>query len=193
LEHGEDQEDHNLPKMIWYGIEPLMEKDPARFLELANNSKIPFVTKLIARRAVDGDRLELLIKTIEKAEANTSLLLEGMLSGMEGRTDLTVPASWRASAEKLQRGSAENKALTLSISDLFGDREAIQRALSTLKDTKSPLDQRIRSLKLLSAQQNSSLASEIPALLKEAGLRLETIRAIAAYESEPLGKLLIHE
>src|SRR5690606_12553563 len=36
LQHGEDSEDHNLPKMIWYGVEPLIEDDPARFLQMAH-------------------------------------------------------------------------------------------------------------------------------------------------------------
>ncbi|HLW18718.1 MAG TPA: PVC-type heme-binding CxxCH protein [Cyclobacteriaceae bacterium] len=191
LQHAEDREDHNLPKMIWYGIEPMMEKDPAKFLGLSNQSSIPFVTILIARRAVDGDKLELLVKTIDQAGANTPLLLEGMLSGMEGRTDLTAPTNWTASARKLQQTSAENKALALAISDLFGDREATLRALATLKDTKAPLEQRTRALKLLAAQQNASLGTEIPRLLKDGRLRLEAIRAVAAYDNESLGRLLV--
>src|SRR5690606_15425186 len=65
------------------------------------------------------------------------------------------------------------------------------RALATVKDPKAPLDQRVRSIKLLPAQQNTALVSEIPALLKEQKLRLEAIRAIAAYDNESLGKLLI--
>src|SRR5690606_18029720 len=96
LQHTEDSEDHNLPKMIWYGVESLIEKDPVRFLELAHQSKIPFVTKLIARRAVDADQLAHLVSAIDKAGDNTPLLLEGMLNGMEGRTDLTAPANWAA-------------------------------------------------------------------------------------------------
>jgi len=191
LEHGEDSQDHNLPKMIWYGIESLMEKDPARFLGLSKHSKIPFVTKLMARRAVDGDKLELLVNTLDQAGTNTPLLLEGMLSGMEGRTDLTAPGNWAASAAKFQRASEETKTLALAISDLFGDREATQRALTALKNTKTPVEQRIRSLKLLAAQQNAALASEIPMLLKDDRLRLEAIRAIAAYDNESLGRLLV--
>ncbi len=190
LQHAEDSEDHNLPKMIWYGVESLIEKDPARFLELASGSKIPFVTKLIARRAVDGDHLALLVNAIDKTGDNAPLMLEGMLNGMEGRTDLTAPANWAASAGKLQK-SAENKALTTAISELFGDREATQRALATLKNAKAPLDQRVRSLKLLSAQQNAALVNELPALFKDDKLRLEAIRAIAAYDSESLGRLLV--
>src|SRR5690606_34834147 len=105
-----------------------------RFLELAHQSKIPFVTKLIARRAVDADQLAHLVSAIDKAGDNTPLLLEGMLNGMEGRTDLTAPANWAATAGRLQRSSTENKTLATAISELFGDTEATQRALATVKD-----------------------------------------------------------
>jgi hypothetical protein len=40
VKHEEDENDHNLPKMIWYGIEPLIAENPDRFLELARSSKI---------------------------------------------------------------------------------------------------------------------------------------------------------
>src|SRR5690606_13394668 len=133
LQHGEDAEDHNLPKMIWYGVEPLIEQDPARFLQLSNHSNLPFVTKLIARRAVDADQLALLVNAIDKGGAKSPLMLEGMLNGMEGRTDLTAPANWAAVAGKLQK-STENRALATEVSELFGDREATQRALATAKD-----------------------------------------------------------
>src|SRR5690606_5907724 len=91
---------------------------------------------------------------------------------------------------KLQK-STENRALATEVSELFGDREATQRALATAKDPKASLDQRIRSIRLLSAQQNAALVAEIPALLKDDKLRLEAIRAIAAYDNESLGRLLV--
>ena len=48
--HADDAEDQNLPLVIWYGIEPLVKKDPARALRLAKNSKIPLLRQHIARR-----------------------------------------------------------------------------------------------------------------------------------------------
>ena len=48
---GEDADDANLPLMIWYGIEPLVEDNLARFVGLAAKSKIPLIQKHIARRA----------------------------------------------------------------------------------------------------------------------------------------------
>ncbi len=45
LSHAEDAEDHNLPLMIWYAVEPLVEADPAKAMDLAKSSKIPLVAR----------------------------------------------------------------------------------------------------------------------------------------------------
>ena len=57
LTRGEDAEDHNIPKMIWFGIEPHVTKDPSRALQLASESKIPMLTRFIVRRATAGQLL----------------------------------------------------------------------------------------------------------------------------------------
>jgi putative membrane-bound dehydrogenase-like protein len=49
--HAEDADDHNLPLMYWYAIEPLVAEDAARALQLAAKSKIPKIREFIARRA----------------------------------------------------------------------------------------------------------------------------------------------
>ena len=51
LSHAEDAKDHNLPLMIWYGVEPLVPTDKKRAIALAAKSKIPLVRQYIARRA----------------------------------------------------------------------------------------------------------------------------------------------
>ncbi len=53
LSHAEDAKDHNLPLMIWYGIEPLVPVDSTRALQLAVKSKIPLIRQYIARRTAD--------------------------------------------------------------------------------------------------------------------------------------------
>ncbi len=50
VQHAEDANDPNLPTMIWLGIEPLVNVDRARFLQLAAKSKIPVLRQHIARR-----------------------------------------------------------------------------------------------------------------------------------------------
>ena len=191
LKHAEDREDHNLPKMIWYGIESLIGEDPNKFLELSNESNIPLVTEYIARRAVDADELERLVTLIGKSGSNTELLMSGMLSGMEGRTDLKIPSNWQEVSARMQKSEGKRKTLAMQISELFGDTEATQRAFATLKDKSAPAAQRIKALQVLTAQQRQELLNELPGLLKEPAMRKEAIRSIAAFDSDALGRLLI--
>jgi putative membrane-bound dehydrogenase-like protein len=51
--HAEDATDHNLPLMIWYGIEPLVPANMPRALKLAAASKIPLLRQFIARRIAE--------------------------------------------------------------------------------------------------------------------------------------------
>lgn len=54
--HEEDSEDHNLPLMIWYGIEPAVAADKAQALRLATKCKIPKVRQFIAKRVAQGSK-----------------------------------------------------------------------------------------------------------------------------------------
>jgi hypothetical protein len=51
VKHDDDKDDHNLPLLYWYGIEPLVPADKAKALKLAQVSKIPVIREFIARRA----------------------------------------------------------------------------------------------------------------------------------------------
>ncbi|HMJ67631.1 MAG TPA: PVC-type heme-binding CxxCH protein [Cyclobacteriaceae bacterium] len=191
LAHSEDKADHNLPKMLWYGIEPLMAEDSDKFLELAIHSEVPKVTEFIARRAVDADKLEPLVALVGKSGPNTELLMSGMLSGLEGRTDLMIPSNWPAVSARLQKSEGKLKTLALAISELFGDTEATQRAFATLRNTNAQIDQRTKALQTLAAQQRKELVDQLPGLLNEPAIRKEAIRAVAAFDSEILGRALV--
>jgi len=54
LQHAEDSDDHNLPLVYWYGIEPLVPADKAKALKLAAACKISKVRQFIARRATSA-------------------------------------------------------------------------------------------------------------------------------------------
>ena len=75
IQHSEDDKDPNLPKMLWYGIEPLFAQNVDKFLELAQKSTLSFVTQNIGRRAVDGDKIEKLVGLIGKGGSNSVLLM----------------------------------------------------------------------------------------------------------------------
>ena len=53
--HEEDIDDNNLPRMYWFGLEPMVPKHPEKALELAVAGKIPNLQDFVARRIVGTD------------------------------------------------------------------------------------------------------------------------------------------
>src|SRR5207302_1159480 len=100
LTRSEDVPDANLPLMIWYAIEPLVNEDTDRFVALAGTARIPLVRRHIARRAAfradSGAGLVSLVRLLGSASHEIQEdVLEGMLQGLEGRRSFEMPAGWK--------------------------------------------------------------------------------------------------
>lgn len=189
--HSEDIADHNLPKMLWFGLEPLVKANPTRAIELASHTEIPLIANYLARRLIDANSPELLISALSKTPKNQVSILQGMRDALEGRFDLKAPANWSAVYAKLKATKGESAQLAMQIAQRFGDTEASEKAMATLKNKNAPLIQRQQAIQSIAARKREELVAEIPALLDDAKLRLDVIKAIADYDKEPLAKLLI--
>jgi len=53
--HATDAADKNLPRMYWFGLEPMVPGHPGQSLRLAVEGKIPVLQKFVARRMVTGN------------------------------------------------------------------------------------------------------------------------------------------
>jgi putative membrane-bound dehydrogenase-like protein len=191
LAHEEDAADHNLPKMLWLGVEPLVAENPALALEHGARSGIPLVARFIARRAVDANALEPLVDAIGKTPKTLASLLEGLRDGLEGRVDLTAPRNWATVLARLKRSDARVARLAQEVAQQFGDTETAGQNLAMARSRTAPIEQRRRALQMLTAQRRPQLVAELPAMLDDQRLRVDAIRAIAAFDDESLGKLLV--
>ncbi|MCC6288207.1 MAG: PmoA family protein [Chitinophagaceae bacterium] len=189
--HSEDQADHNLPKMIWFGFEKMVKEDPKRALNIAVNSGIPLITTFAARRTVDANAIEDLVAVINTQPTTVDYLLQGMLSGMEGRVDLKSPSNWKNVYTALKAKNNKSSQLADDINALFGDAEAAKISLAVLSDKKNTAEQRIKALRALFAQQRKELVPLLEGLLNEPQMKIETIRAIAAFNNNGLGDMLL--
>ena len=184
LARHEDADDHNIPKMIWFGFEPLVAKNPQRALAVGSKSNMPMVSQLTARRVIDADAVNLAIDAVINKSANQIAFLEGIREGMEGRSDIKVPGNWKEANDKLSLRK-ETADLALAISQQFGDSEAANRYMAILKDPNSPTEERTNAIKALASKQWPELETTLPDLWKDSdsAIRIEAIRALAAYNN----------
>ncbi len=184
--HAEDAEDHNLPLMNWYGIEPLVAENPGRALELAAAAKIPLIAQYIIRRAASDNAIlnDLVARLAEVEEADAQqLVLQEMLAAFEGRVNIPMPASWKQAYERLTGSdNATVREQTDQIAILFGDKRVFPRMRSTLTNAKAPVDQRRKALDILVRGRDAEAAPALKLALKQPELRGPALRALTAYD-----------
>ncbi|MEZ6063791.1 MAG: c-type cytochrome [Planctomycetaceae bacterium] len=194
LAHAEDADDHNLPLMYWYAIEPLVPADPPRAMELAQKSKIPLVTRYIIRRASESDAtispvVELLGKT--PTPDMQQLVMDEMLASFEGRVGIPMPQAWNTAYDKLAKSDQQtirDKADQLAI--LFGDQRVFPRMRDLLADSSQDVERRQQALNVLVRGQDKASAS---VLLSDAVLNNETLRSSAVKALSTLGNERVSE
>src|SRR5690606_5321599 len=74
---------------------------------------------------------------------------------------------------------------------MFGDGEAARRDLSVILDGSAAGADRQRAIRRLAVQQRKELASALPTLLDTPELRVEAVRAVAAFDVPALGETLL--
>lgn len=192
VQYSEDSSDPNIPHMLWFGIEPMVEEQHGDALLLAQSSRIPSISRKIARRLVDGEKTTELVTVISTQPANTIHLLQGMLEGLEGNTDAQAPANWEEAYNKI-KDQPEYGDVAGKIAQRFGDVRTTQNLLATLYNPNTTPDELTYVIGVLAEQQNEELAEMLPDFLENSELRMVVIKAIGSYNDGRLGQKLLDE
>ena len=178
-----DNNDHNIPKMIWFAIEPLISLDPQKAVQLAHKSEIELISNHIGRRLVDAGSIEMLFDNLIESPLARLSLLQGVHDGLEGQFDISEPKNWKM-LYKILQDDPELAEIALSISQKFGDLEANKFFLTQLDRKDIGENQKVDAIKKLAANRELLLAEKIPQLLKVPALRTAAIQAIASYDGD---------
>ncbi|MCO6458909.1 MAG: c-type cytochrome [Pirellulaceae bacterium] len=197
---SEDQGDMNLPLMIWYGIEPLVDEDLERFVRLAATARIPLVGRHVARRAAShtsqrAAALKALLGVLRDTAddpARTGAVLAGVLEGLEGLRRVEMPESWPATYQRLSGGerpgreedqeAAEVAELALQLALVFDDPRAFDLLRQRATQADVPPDTRQRAIQALITQRDPRLAELLVQLVGDPPVRQAALRGLAEFD-----------
>jgi putative membrane-bound dehydrogenase-like protein len=197
LSHAEDAEDHNLPLMYWYGIEPLVPTDPARAMKLADAAKLPRLSQFVVRRAAAQDRtINVVVQTLTQSKdpARQAFLLTEMLRAFEGRVGIPTPPAWKDAYEALTASSDPNvREQADQVAVVLGDRRILPKLRARLVDNNEPLPRRKQALDVLVRGRDTEAAAAFQAVLGEPELRGPALRALAAFDHPDTPRLVLEQ
>jgi putative membrane-bound dehydrogenase-like protein len=174
LQHAEDASDHNLPLMLWYGIEPMVAQYPENAIRLAMQSRIPLVRQYISRRlgeeiSKDPKSMDNLLAAAGSAgEAAQCDILHGLADALQGWHAVPKPGAWdslRAGLEK--SANRELLGLARQAGAVFGDPWALHQLAQIALDTAAPADDRRAALRQVIDARPANLPKVLEQSLKD--------------------------
>ena len=187
----EDAKDHNLPRMVWYGITPNAESDPEALVGVARATKWTNLRQWIARSLSDQAKerpegLQAILSLIMDQPAGSDSLLLGMEEAFRGIKQVDKPKNWDRVRKKLGR-----KPGVLRLSALFGDGNVLEDFAELAGDAGADQQARKGALQALIDAQAPGLEKLCMDLLEDRELNLLAARGLAKFEDLQIGKSLV--
>jgi putative membrane-bound dehydrogenase-like protein len=198
LSHAEDAHDHNLPLMIWYGIESIAKTDPD-FVGLIVNARLPKVQRLGARRlAEDIDASpklvdELLMALTHQTNPDSRLaVLDGLTDGFAGRRQVVMPRIWGTISPQLsESGDEALKSRVRNLSVLFGDARVLGQMRQIALDSAAEIVARKSALQSILVARPSWMREVCEQVLPVRELAATAAEGLATYNDANVAKLLL--
>jgi putative membrane-bound dehydrogenase-like protein len=197
-----DNQDHNLPQMIWYGIEPAVPENPERALSAARKSRVDLPARLIARRLADSQAPQALEQLLKQASASRNakealMYLAPVGDSLKGRIIEKTPEAWNAVYLRVGEWmkSAEDATLAAQLRDLrnaigasLGDARAVPALMEVARDVAAGHVRRHLALQTLAMAKDANFALLLTDLLPDPTIRIEVLRhAVAIPPFEGIG------
>lgn len=180
----EDAQDHNLPKLVWFGIMTLGEGK----ITVARATSWPELLRFIARSVVeDRQHVAALTALAAKAPAKSEALLNGLRQGFKGWQTAPQPPSWEKHAALLRDRHPD---LTRDLNALFGHGRALASLKTIALNEAETLAARRRALASLVDARAEGLQALCEKLLRVPGLGQTAMRGLTLFDDPALGKRL---
>lgn len=192
-----DRLDPVQPLMIWYAVEPAVCEFPQQAAELALMSRIPVLTRLVARRLAERFEkprfAQVLMRMLDRGpEPQRLLVLEGLHDALRGRRRVRKPDGWDQWVRS-QKWNEQDLRILKDVELLFGDGQALTSLQRIAED--GSLDPRTRGLALVALAKNDpdSAFGLLNRNLKNREVRPYVIEAYAYCNNDSIGKRLIQQ
>lgn len=161
---SEDAGDHNLPLLLWQGIEPLVGSDTAVAVELFAASRIPLLRQFISRRLVEDLETsprgweQLVSQAMSNTESQADLV-RGTVAGTRGWRKVTAPTGWVEFSKVAARNpDAGIQRQVRDLNVLFGDGRALEDLRAVVIDVGAGPEMRRRAIQSLVDARADNLA-----------------------------------
>ena len=161
----EDRGDVFLPRLIWYGLAPVLLNDVPRALDLASSTPMPMLSDSIhwyLSKAPEGRAL--LTENLKASGSRSERILNLMAEALPSGTRVPAPQGWNE-VVALRRNPKTSAALD-KLGGVFGDASVLAMMRAKAVDEGASLADRTVALQFLKESGDTECADEFITLLR---------------------------
>jgi putative membrane-bound dehydrogenase-like protein len=195
VSHDVDASDQNLPKLLWYGLSPMLESDVAALVPLAADGRLPltraWITRAIAEDPVKNAAAldELLESALAHGEPVRADIVRGLVAGLAGRRKAAPPPAW-AEFQASFESESEISDLVRNLNVVFGDGRALDEVRRLALANRTPIGQRRAALEALIEARPDDLREICQSLLDVRFLNTTALKGLTLFDDPLLGEEL---
>jgi putative membrane-bound dehydrogenase-like protein len=187
----DDAEDAQLPSMVWYGLIPVADANPAALLDVARVCEWPSTLKwitrnLASRMETNAAPLNALLSQAKPGQRGA--ILDGIGEAVRGWRKAPKPEAWdRFAASVASQGHDE---MLRDLSVVFGDGRALDEVKAIAMDMRADMPARQSALKALIESRPPDLREICESLLDVRVLNGTAARGLALFDDPDIGAKL---
>jgi putative membrane-bound dehydrogenase-like protein len=196
LSRAEDAEDHNLPKLIWYGLSPVLASNPELLVPLATQGKLPLTRQWIARAIAEEPSKnskalnQLLASATTTSEPMRADIARGLAAGFAGRRKVEPPPAWENFQASFGASPTDLQEVVRSLAVVFGDGRALDEVRKVVLDDKAKMPERRLALETLIEARPDDLRQVCERLLRVRFLNTTAVKGLALFDDPSIGEQL---
>ncbi|WP_237227479.1 PVC-type heme-binding CxxCH protein [Rubinisphaera sp. JC750] len=198
--YAEDADDHNIPLMLWYGLEPQVASQPQAAAKLLASTQIPLIRTYIARRLMHENEANpevgpLLVEALlqNKDPEFRRQVLIGMTDATRGWRKTIAPANWAQLAADLEQNPEETlDELARELSVVFGDGRAMEQLQKIIKDRDATPIDRMNAIEIFVASRPDGAAPLLQSLMNDRAIEAAVAAGLAAFDDAKTPNLLLN-
>ncbi len=196
LARKEDADHHDLPLLVWYGLIPVADANPAALTRLGGGCEWKVTRQYIARRLAEDieknpSPLNALIEiAANRTESFQTDVISGLGEALVGWRKAPKPPAWDSLAAKLAGTALDDRVRELSV--VFGDGRALDEIKRVALDGKADIAARKAALQALIDARAPDLTVICEKLLGVRFLNPVAARGLALEDNPALGSKLVN-
>jgi putative membrane-bound dehydrogenase-like protein len=187
-------DDRDLPKMVWFGLMPLVASDPDALVEIGKHCRWPstlrWITRGVATRVESNPEAlnGLLEQTSKMPEELQSSVLLGMSEAFRGWLQVPMPDAWTAFAAG--EAARQHPQTVRELNLLFGDGRAVEELRQIAMSSQTRLKTRQSALRTLINARPDDLREICESLLDQRELNATAAQGLALFDDPEVGQRL---